>query len=55
VQALSDAEKHISDLEVKVASAEAHSVEIAAKGEKSLRDFQGVLVRQLERVHDMYA
>jgi hypothetical protein len=34
-------EKHISDLGVKVVSAEACSVEIATKGEKSLRDFQG--------------
>jgi SMC interacting uncharacterized protein involved in chromosome segregation len=47
-QARSDVEKRISDLEAKVASAEAHSVEIGSEGEKSLRDFQGVLVRQLE-------
>jgi hypothetical protein len=55
VQARSDTEKRISDLEAKVASAEGCSIEIAAEGEKSLRDFQGVLVPQLERVHDMYA
>jgi hypothetical protein len=54
-QARSDTEKCISNLETKVASAEACSIEIAANGEKSLRDFQGVLVRQLKRVHDMYA
>jgi hypothetical protein len=47
-QACFDAKKHISNLEAKVVSAEAHNVDIAAKGEKSLRDFQGVLVRQLE-------
>jgi chromosome segregation ATPase len=44
-QARSDAEKHISNLEAKVLSAEARSIEIAAEGEKNLRDFQGVLVR----------
>jgi hypothetical protein len=54
-QACSDTEKRISDLEAKVASVEACNIEIAADGEKSLRDFHGVLVRQLERVHDMYA
>jgi hypothetical protein len=54
-QARYNAEKQISDLEVKVVSAEGRSVEIVAKGEKSLRDFQGALVRQLERVHYMYA
>jgi chromosome segregation ATPase len=54
-QAHSDAEKRISDLEAKVASIEVRNIEIATEGEKSLRDFQGVLVRQLERVHDMYA
>jgi hypothetical protein len=47
-QARYDAEKQISDLEVKVVSAEGRSVEIVPKGEKSLRDFQGALVRQLE-------
>jgi hypothetical protein len=55
VQACTDAEKHISDLEVKVVSAKGRSIEIATDGEKSLRDFHGALVRQLERVHDMYA
>jgi uncharacterized membrane protein len=55
VQARTDAEKHISDLEVKVVSAKGRSIEIATDGEKSLRDFHGALVRQLERVHDMYA
>jgi SMC interacting uncharacterized protein involved in chromosome segregation len=54
-QAHSDAKKHISDLEAKVASTEARSVEIAAKGEKDLKDFQVVLVQQPEQVHDMYA
>jgi hypothetical protein len=54
VQARSDAEKRIFGLEAKVASAEARSIEISAKGEKCLRDFHGVLVRQLVQVHDMY-
>jgi hypothetical protein len=39
VQAHSNAEKHISDLEAKVASTEAHNIKIAAEGKKSLRDF----------------
>jgi hypothetical protein len=54
-QAHSDAKKRISDMEAKVASTEARSVEIAAKGEKDLKDFQVVLVQQPEQVHDMYA
>jgi chromosome segregation ATPase len=54
-QGRSDAEKRISDLEAKVASAEARSTEIAIESKKSLEDFQGLLVQQLELVHDMYA
>jgi hypothetical protein len=52
VQARSDAEKGISNLEAKVASVEAYTIEIATEGEKSLRDFQGVPARQLERLHE---
>jgi hypothetical protein len=53
-QACSDAEKCISDLEAKVASTEARSAKIGAKGETDLKDFQVMLVQQLEQVHDMY-
>jgi chromosome segregation ATPase len=51
----SDAEKRISSLEAKVVSAEARSAEIAIESKKSLKDFQDILVQQLEQVHDMYA
>jgi hypothetical protein len=39
----------------KLLSAEARNAEIATESKKSLDDFQGVLIHQLERVHDMYA
>jgi hypothetical protein len=54
VSARSDAEKRISGLEAKVAPTEARSAEIAIESKRSLKDFQDVLVQQLERVHDMY-
>jgi hypothetical protein len=55
VEARSDAEKHIADLEVKVWSAEAHSIGIAAKGKKHLRDFEGGPIRKLEELCRLYA
>jgi hypothetical protein len=50
-----DADECIADLEVKVKSAETHSVEIAAEGDKNLRDFENGLVRKLEGLREMYA
>jgi hypothetical protein len=50
-----DADECIADLEVKVKSAETHSVEIAAEGDKNLRDFESGLVRKLEGLREMYA
>jgi hypothetical protein len=49
-----DADECIADLEVKVKSAETHSVEIAAEGDKNLRDFESGLVRKLEGLREMY-
>jgi SMC interacting uncharacterized protein involved in chromosome segregation len=40
----SDSKKRIADLEAKVKSAEARSVDVATTGEKRLRDFEGWLV-----------
>jgi hypothetical protein len=40
----SNAEKRTADLESRVKSAEAHSTDIAAAGEKQLRDFEGGLI-----------
>jgi hypothetical protein len=45
VQARSDAEKRVSDLEVKVKFAEARGVEIASESEKNLGDFRSMLVQ----------
>jgi hypothetical protein len=55
VQIHSDANKRIADLELKVKSAETHSVEIAAEGDKNLRNFKSGLVRKLEGLRKMYA
>jgi hypothetical protein len=51
----SDAEKHIADLEARVKSANACSVEIAAESEKNLRDFESEFVQKLEGLREMYA
>jgi hypothetical protein len=50
-----DAEKQIADLQVRVRSAEAHRIDVAAKGEKKLRDFEGALVQKMEGLHQLYA
>jgi hypothetical protein len=42
-----DAEKRTTNLEVRVKTAEAHSVDVAAAGEKRLSDFEGGLVQDL--------
>jgi hypothetical protein len=43
----SDAKKQIDDLKVKVESAEAHNIEVAAAGEGRLKDFKDELIRDL--------
>jgi hypothetical protein len=50
----SNAEKRTINLESKVKSAKAHSVEVAATDEKWLRDFEGGLVRDLEELRELY-
>jgi hypothetical protein len=51
----SNAEKRVAALEVKVRSAEAHSIDVASTGEKHLREFEGGPVRTLEELHRLYA
>jgi flagellar capping protein FliD len=46
-QIRSDADKRITDLEAKTKFAETHVVEIAAEGDKILKDFKTGLVRKL--------
>jgi hypothetical protein len=55
VQILSDANKCISDLETKVEFAETRSIEIAAKGNKNLKDFKSELVQKVGGLREMYA
>jgi hypothetical protein len=50
-----DADKHIFDLEAKVKFAVTCSVEIAAEGNKKLKDFKSELVQKLGGLHEMYA
>jgi hypothetical protein len=50
----SDTGKRIADMEAKVKSAEAHSIDAATVGKKQLRDFEGRLVRRLEELHELY-
>jgi hypothetical protein len=50
----SRAKKQIADLEAKVKSAEAHSVDIAAAGEKCLKDFEDELVHDLAELHMLF-
>jgi hypothetical protein len=50
----SDAKKQIADLEARVKSAEAHSVDVAATGKKCLKDFKGELIRDLADKHALY-
>jgi hypothetical protein len=50
----SDTKKQIADLEVKVKSAEAHSVDVAAFGERHLKDFEDELIRDLAELRALY-
>jgi hypothetical protein len=50
----SDAKKIIAILESKVKSTDGHSDDVAAAGEKRLRDFKGGLVRDLEELGELY-
>jgi hypothetical protein len=55
VQICSNADKRIANLEAKVKSAKAHSIEIVTKDDNNLRDFKSGLVRKLEGLRKMYA
>jgi hypothetical protein len=54
-EARSDAQKKIVDLEVRVRAVEAHSVDVAAAGEKRLRDFEGEIIQDLVELRALYA
>jgi hypothetical protein len=54
VEVHSDAKKQIADLEAKVESAEAHSVDIAATDERRLKDFEDELIRDLVELLTLY-
>jgi chromosome segregation ATPase len=54
-QVCSNADKHIADLEAKVKSTKTCNTEIAAEGDKNLRDFESGLVQKLEGLREMYA
>jgi hypothetical protein len=49
-----DAKKEVADLEMRVKSAEAHSVDVAASSEECLRDFEDGLVRDLAELRALY-
>jgi hypothetical protein len=44
----------VSALEARIKSAEAHTVDVAATGEKCLSDFQNELIRDLAELHALY-
>jgi hypothetical protein len=44
----------ITTLEAKVRSADAHSVDVAAAGEKRLKDFEGELIKDLAELRRLY-
>jgi hypothetical protein len=50
----SNTKKRIADLEVRVKSAEAYSVDVAVVGEKCLRDFEGGFIRDLAELRALY-
>jgi hypothetical protein len=54
-EARSNAEKRATALEVKVRSAEPHSIDVASAAEKCLREFEGGPARKLEELHGLYA
>jgi hypothetical protein len=49
-----DAKKKVADLEARVKSIEAHSVDVNAAGEERLRDFEDGLVRDLVELRALY-
>jgi hypothetical protein len=49
-----DAAENIAALEAKLKSAEVHSVDVAADGEKRLKGFERELVNGLEKLHALY-
>jgi hypothetical protein len=54
VKARSDSATSIASLEAKMKSAEAHTVDVAAAGEKWLNDFEAELVRDLAGLQRLY-
>jgi hypothetical protein len=54
-EAHSDAHIIIDDLEARVKSAEACSIDVAADGKKRLMDFEDGVVRKLEELRSLYA
>jgi hypothetical protein len=54
VEVRSNAKKRIANLEARVKSIEAHSIDVAGAGEKRLRDFEGGLIRGLAELRAMY-
>jgi hypothetical protein len=54
-EACSDVQKRIDDLEARVRSSEARSIDVAAASEKRLRDFEDDLVQKLEKLRGLYA
>jgi hypothetical protein len=51
----SGTKKQIADLEVEVKSAKTHSANVATAGEKLLKDFEDVLIRNLAELHAICA
>jgi hypothetical protein len=54
VEARSNAQWRTADLEARVRAAEAHNVDVAAIGEKRLRDFEGGLIWDLAELRALY-
>jgi hypothetical protein len=54
VEVRSGSKEQIADLEAKVEFAEAHSTDVAAAGEKHLKDFEDELVRDLAELRTLY-
>jgi hypothetical protein len=50
----SDAKKQIVDLEAKVELADAHNVDVAAVGERHLKDFEDEIIRDLAELRALY-
>jgi hypothetical protein len=49
-----DAQKRTDDLEAKVKSAEAHSIDVTADGERRLREFENELAQKLGELRKLY-